>query len=56
MLLKVFQFVEGLVELAGEMRLVAGNLLQGLIVGQDALPAHNVYGGEKWEQYTCTSS
>jgi len=42
MLLKVLQFVEGLVELAGEMRLVAGNLLQGLIVGQDALPAQNV--------------
>ena len=38
--LQCLEFVESLVEPSGEMSLVTGNLLQGLLVRQEALPNH----------------
>src|SRR5215211_5242861 len=38
--LQGFEFVQSLVEPSGEMSLVSGNLLQGLLVGKQALSTH----------------
>src|SRR5215208_6738453 len=38
--LQGFEFVQSLVETSGEMSLVSGYLLQGLLIRQQALPSH----------------
>src|SRR5215213_6713579 len=38
--LQGFEFVQSLVETSGEMSLVSGYLLQGLLIRQEALPSH----------------
>jgi hypothetical protein len=46
--LQGLQFVQSLVDPSGEMDLVPGNLLQGLLIRQEALPIQSAFlpGGE----------